>query len=1372
MEPNTTNANPLGLNLDFLFGRGYLWARGERLSDWINLDHLRMEIPDLSFPFDARGGLNRFRNTRCLVRELEISTSEVGLGDLLRQSSTAIQGFDSLDVHFLDGAVHVTTRVRSLGANTWLSFKFALIPPEPARADEVHLSVYDYRSFGPLPFPARLLAFEFITRLLNSPGLRPPGRGQSFTVGIAGDILSLRPLKLMLLHIFPGVGWKLPNLSNVTLEGAHIRPGLMTLRAASHDPGWTSHTPQAFHVSATAEGARALAAYEAKDLFSHGDQALFARQMRQALELYSGYRDIYGLHPELVSRLFDVLLCDPTPSNLAHAEAVCRELESDDPTDLRARFARPLLAQLNGRREQVIPAFQRLAEGLRERGDTHDWILAQLAMADYLVDSAPSAAANHLREVLKLSPRNRVALEMLRSIYETEGDVSGLEEVLKRLTGVYTDRESLTLTYLTLAQHLMDRQGEVGEARIYLERVLRLDPGQLEALDILGESYLVSEEPLRALKAFGSAARAAEARQLPARAARLHIRMATIWEKAVEDPTQALLSVRRAISLTENLPEDGMKPGERISFLEAAIELCEQRERWEEAVGYRVDAIPMLEILIEQSRGEDREFYLERALRMHRDLARSYESRQRSDAAASHWRRVLDASPGDEEAATRLEAHYKMGGRPEQLITLYQDLLKAADSPEAQVEHHLRLADLYRSLALQDEAAQHIIDAISLNPNSVTAREALESAMTASRQFDRWRDVLVSLMPRITERGARWAASISLANANMKLEAFAEATRNFMESIQLRPAELDGLFGARNAIEALISQKSHDITSPMGDGSAALLLERLAGRIGEVAPDVGTRVEAFIRVAELATIRGDAAAGAEARRRADALATPASSSVDVDSRLDDILDESFPKATPGASSLAAFRKTFDKSSREHHSVPRPEDVEPETALSRVLRRDQFESSEPTMQVTPLPQPAAGTNQALLEEAAAAMQSDDENRKVTALTEVVEAANQGRLNLDLSAQIGYARQLGELLYYDLEDSNGALPHLEFVREHDPQGSGASPGVLNALESIYEDQGRIDGRIKILEERLARAESREMDTVYRLLLAQLVWDEKQDRPAAVQWLEKVLAGDARHEAAHRLLADIAMDVEDWDAAAEHLRTVLAVSTGGLDTVEVERELAELLMTKLDRPRQAIAHFRKVLEAAPGDSGALESVKQGQAALGDWEGYAQSLCLELGMLLGRQNLTTAALKDMDLEKVPASLRMPAGQILSDLATVAQDELLDPEMAWRLWGEITHLLPEHVEAFERRIDLGRHLKQDLDLARDLEAYADLLLDPLDRFGNLVESASLFAASGDRENARIIYTQALAIVDGLEHLPPEIDEARRAMQALTNEPD
>src|SRR5690606_29220067 len=97
--------------------------------------------------------------------------------------------------------------------------------------------------------------------------------------------------------------------------------------------------------------------------------------------------------------------------------------------------------------------------------------------------------------------------------YVAEADSAGLEDTLKRLTGVYTDREALTATYLQLARHLMDREGELAESRIYLERVLRLDPTQLEALHTLGESYLLSEEPLRALKAFGSAARAAEARQ-------------------------------------------------------------------------------------------------------------------------------------------------------------------------------------------------------------------------------------------------------------------------------------------------------------------------------------------------------------------------------------------------------------------------------------------------------------------------------------------------------------------------------------------------------------------------------------------------------------------------------------------------------------------------------------------------------------------------------------------------------------------------------------------------------------------------------------------------------------------------------------------
>ena len=301
--------NPLGLHLDFLFGRGYLWAKEERLNDWMTLDHLKMEIPDLSFPFDVRGGLQRFRHTRCLIHEIGMSVSEVGLGDMLRQGAREIDGFDDLQVNFTDGAAHVTTRVRALGANTFLSFRVGIIPPEPSRADEVHISLYDYRAYGPLPYPARILGFEFLSRLLQTSKLKPPGRGSAFKVGIAGDLLSLRPLKLILLSVFARAGWKLPDLSMISLEDCRIRPGHLTIRARVPSRSEMAPTEQKF--GASVEGARSLAAYEAKDLFLDADSALFDSDVELAFHRYSELRQTYGNHPELVDRMLDCLLASP-----------------------------------------------------------------------------------------------------------------------------------------------------------------------------------------------------------------------------------------------------------------------------------------------------------------------------------------------------------------------------------------------------------------------------------------------------------------------------------------------------------------------------------------------------------------------------------------------------------------------------------------------------------------------------------------------------------------------------------------------------------------------------------------------------------------------------------------------------------------------------------------------------------------------------------------------------------------------------------------------------------------------------------------------------------------------------------------------------
>lgn len=1345
--------NPLGLNLDFLFGRGYLWAKNERLNDWIELDHLRMEIPDLAFPFDARGGLHRFRNTRCLVREIEISTSEIGLADLARRAAADVHGFDSLEVHFLDGAIHVGARVKSLGAQAFISFRIALIPPEPARADEVHVSVYDYRAFGTLPFPARTLVSELLTRILSTPALRPPGRGDSFSIGIAGDILRMRPLKLLLLHLFPQVGWKLPNLSNVVLENAQIRPGRLTLRALSPETWDTTqrYTHGASPLTATAEGGRALAAYEAKDLFAHGDQAIFDRQLKQAIDLFSGYRDIYGAHPELVARLFDLLLSEPSPSNIAQAETLCRELEKEDPDHLHARLARPRLALLQGRTEDAIQAFERLAATLRQRGDTHDWILCQLSLAQHLEKQNPEKAAAALREILKITPRNRAALESLKAIYERESDTQGLEDVLKRLTGVYTDRDNLTATYLSLARHLMDRQGELAEARIYLERVLRLDPSQLEALHTLGQSYLLSEEPLRALKAFGSAARAAEARKDLLRAAQLHEAVAKIWRDHVLDPQQALLSARRALSLGTTLPAD-----QRAELLLWTAQLCEEHERVDEAISMRVDAIALLE----QAPGAT-----PLLLDAHRGLARTHTHRRRTDASAAHWRRILEISPLDSEATAALESHYKMSGAPEQLLELYRDMATHA-APEQRAQLLLKSAEVYRWLGMAEEAAQTLEAALALG--EFAALQPFVEILEQTRRFAALKKALQTLLMRVSDREPRWVLLIHLARTCLQHLAEPEqAARAYMEAIQLKPTQLEGLYGARDALERIVSNDYLAI-APIGDGPASKLLERLVARIAEVAPEPEVKREALIRLAELASLRGDMDEAKAASSRAAQLSQ---AGLEVDRRLDVLLQDTAETRTLAHTSdnlrpdaLNSFRREFDKTIREPHAIPRLQELLKQDLVPKAQTPAPEAATEaPIAQVVATPAPATDLMQAI--------QSARSNQKIEeladALEELLEAAKNKTILLDPHEHLTYSRELGELLYYDLEASTRALEHLEYVRLHDPQGLGAEPGILNALESIYEEQGLVEGRIRILEDRLNRAESEEMDTVYRLLLAQLVWDEAHDREAATHWLSEILKRDKRHEAAHRLLADITRELEDWDATAEHLRTVLAVSSGGLDSVETERELAELLLLKLDRPRQAIQHLKHVLEAAPGDSRALEMLKKAQVSHDDWAGYADSLLLELGLLTGRPKLSLDGSTELLADSIPVPLRIPTSQVVSDLAHVAQHNLHQLEQARKLWKIVHDLWPEHVEALERRIDLDRALEQYHDLAIDLEAYADLLLDPHERFRCLAESARIQARHDEVELARVLFSQAIAVAESADSAPAGLDEVRRELQGL-----
>ncbi|RAL22460.1 hypothetical protein DL240_11485 [Lujinxingia litoralis] len=1473
--------NPLGLALDFMFGRGYLWAERQPISDWITLESLRMEIPDLKFPFDARAGLDRFRHTRAWVREAEFAISEVGLGDLLSEAAAQLEGFEELQVRFLEDAAHISLRLKAFGADSYLSFRAALIPPEPARADEVHLSLYDYRAYGPLPYPARLVAYELLTSLLNAPRLRSPGRGRSFTVGLAGDIVIFRPLKLLFLHVFPRVGWKLPNLSGVVLESARVRPGVLTIRAISEDAP-AEQRREARGLVASTEGTRALASYEAKELFSHADQALFDGQVRQAIALLASYRDLYGLHPELVARQLDCLVAEPTPSHLAEAESLRRELVAVDEGDLAAALVGPNLALASGRDDaRVVEAYETLSQRLRERQETRDWVLCELAIARRLASDAPERCAERLREVLRLDPRNRPALELLSQMYERLGERAGLEETLKRLTGVYSDRQTLKDTYLKLARHLMDRQGDLAESRMYLERVLRLDPGELEALHILGESYVLGGEPLRALKAFGSAARAAQAEGEHRRASRLYQRVGQIWFEELEDANQALLSFRRALGLAS--AEDGQFDEDRTEPLEWAGAMCEVLERDEEATGYWSELLPMRERAWEVSRGTEVEAERCQALiRTYRRLGEVYERRQRWEAAASQMRRVLELDPTDDPARHWMIDYLRQAGQPEELIGLYRALIAGADSSERRIELLQELAELYASLGLVEDAQEQLRLALREDVGRVELRATLVELLSRHRRYETLREALEELLTRTTEHRVRWELGVELGRACAQASRWRESARAYLQAVQLMPAERVSLEGAADALSQIVDAEGVAAEAPIGSHKVGRLLENVLIRLAELEASPAAQRELLLQIAVLAQERGDRAAAAEARERARALDVPEdeASAEGVDQRLDAMLDRLVEEApevederevepddapepeTGDAPPVGAFRKRFESMIKRPATLPRVDEVERESALGKILRGVQTDEDapsaasdvppEPTSKVeVVLPRPAgdrppearvrppeasgiaqrftlqrsedAGAEGAAFDSAAKASSfAKDEQERVEqiddiappnasdphrmvreqapttsphvhpvqlALSELEEArasdepeslARALRAVVELTRadggevigsarRLALQRELGELLYYELEDAGGARAHLEAVRDADPQGLGKTAGVVNALEAIYEEEGDVAARLRLLEARLEGAESSEMATTYRLLIAQLIWDEREDAESAREWLEQVLESDPRHEAAHRLLADMALDAQSWDVAAKHLAVVVQVAGGGIDAVETERELAELLLHRLNRPEDARTHYERVLASAPGDAMALEGVKACQAALDDWMGYVESLARELGLLLGKPGgLTIKAMMRLQPEEVAPALAVPASQIVSDAAHIVETNLERDDAAWRLWGMAFELWPEHVEALERRIALDRAMEKWADLAHDLEAYALMLLDASQRFDALAEAADLYRDRLDESAAaRGLYAEALALVEGLEPAPERLDEVRRALKRL-----
>ena len=168
-------APALGFALTFVDGRAVLGLEGRPLSPLGRVERLEMEVPNLRFPFDFSGGVARFRNRRCRLRELSLSLSPADVAAFLRSPRLADFGIFDPQVTLTSGELRLDAAARVGEREVGFTARARLLPVPPRRA---RLAFFDVRVYGFLPVPGPML----VAALFATAGALP-GTGPAATLG-------------------------------------------------------------------------------------------------------------------------------------------------------------------------------------------------------------------------------------------------------------------------------------------------------------------------------------------------------------------------------------------------------------------------------------------------------------------------------------------------------------------------------------------------------------------------------------------------------------------------------------------------------------------------------------------------------------------------------------------------------------------------------------------------------------------------------------------------------------------------------------------------------------------------------------------------------------------------------------------------------------------------------------------------------------------------------------------------------------------------------------------------------------------------------------------------------------------------------------
>lgn len=799
------------------------------------LGELSVELPHVSFPFDFRDGLERFRHHRGHAEELSVRLESRLILDWLNQASGGQIGGSAYDDQLvLSGRTAQGTR--------W-TMRARLVPDrgeeeagwrdgEGERAEVtgqgeplLTLSLYGFRVYGPSSEPWPLMA-ERVLALLP----------RELVVDRTLTTARLRVVRLALAHALSALGWKLPDTSGLVARGVELREGRFVARFGSAARG---ARPVDLDLDPFEDGedvwGRGEEVGDVRSAFlkfvedlevkrHHGqvDRLLGEGKVREALA--EVYRALDGPPRPgfLAERLIGITATQPILHD--EGERVCRMLLEVAPGYEPALVGLASIALMRKRPEEAAVQLERLAAVVTGPADREDATAVDLTLAQILADFAPEESRAALERVLLRSPDHEEALSELIALAEKEGEVRLALPLYKRLLFAARSKARTREAGLRLARFALQRN-EPEDARVLLKVVLESSPDDLEAQVALAEVETREGRGLEALRILEEALR-----KLPpsdsGRLVKLIVLLGRLLLEVLADPARARRILWRAGDVAQVELGDALELGrlallakEPTLALRFAELVADDTPEWSEAQALRAEALAM--------RGDTK-------------------------AALQGVLAVLSKEPDHERALSLLEVVTPDAASREWLVHQLYERAERASGDEARARILHRVALLYHSLGLGFDALAPLEEAVFLAPDSERFEDRAVALMALQREFGLWPEYLrVGSQRLVRMRGEGLHDESAVARRVELLTAMGEAAMREVGDLAAARSWLEE--AARISPRALVAQE--------------VLTEVLLAQLAEAAGPAKKAVAAALTgvLTRLAALRVDAAGQDEAR---------------------------------------------------------------------------------------------------------------------------------------------------------------------------------------------------------------------------------------------------------------------------------------------------------------------------------------------------------------------------------------------------------------------------------------------------------------------------------------------------------------------------